>query len=102
MRILAAECSAAVAAHAAVGVDDDFAASQAGIAVRAANLKSAGGIDMDLHPPRAQFLRNRRLDDLAHDRLPDAGVADIGAVLRRNHHRVDEDWLVVLIQHSDL
>ena len=36
-RILAAEGAAAVPAHAAVGVDDDLAAGQAGVAVRAAD-----------------------------------------------------------------
>ena len=44
-RVLAGEGAAAVAGHAAVGVDDDLAAGQAGVAHRAADLEAAGGVD---------------------------------------------------------
>ena len=46
--ILAAERAAAVAAPAAVGVDDDLASGQSAIAVRAADHEPAGGIDVVL------------------------------------------------------
>ncbi len=49
-RILAGECAAAVAAHAAVRIHDDFAASQTRIAVRSANHETARRIDMELGP----------------------------------------------------
>ena len=44
-RVLAGEGAAAVAGHAAVGVDDDLAAGQTGVAHRAADLEAAGGVD---------------------------------------------------------
>ncbi len=47
-RIFAGERAAAVTAHAAVGIDDDFASGEAGIAVRTADDEAAGGIDVEL------------------------------------------------------
>src|SRR5579862_9828748 len=47
-RVLAAEGAAAMTAHAAVGVDDDLAAGEAGIAHRSADDEAAGGIDVVL------------------------------------------------------
>ena len=46
--ILAGERAAAVRRGAAVGVDDDLAAGDAGVAVRAADHEAAGRIDVDL------------------------------------------------------
>ena len=43
-RVLAAERAAAVAGHAAVGVDDDLAAGEAAVGVRAAELEVAGRV----------------------------------------------------------
>ena len=45
-RVLAGEGAAAVRGRAAVGVDDDLAAGQAGVAVRAADLEAAGRVDV--------------------------------------------------------
>ena len=47
-RVLAAERAAAVAGHAAVGVDDDLAAGQAGVADRAADDEAAGRVDEEV------------------------------------------------------
>src|SRR5690606_8661974 len=47
-RVLAAERTAAMAGHAAVGVDDDLAAGQAAVAHRAADDEAAGRIDVHL------------------------------------------------------
>jgi hypothetical protein len=46
-RVLAGERAAAVPAATAVGVDDDLAAGQAAVAVRAADLEAAGRVDVD-------------------------------------------------------
>ncbi len=45
-RVLAAERAAAVRGRAAIGVDDDLAAGQAGVAVGAADLEAAGRVDV--------------------------------------------------------
>src|SRR5690606_17147902 len=47
-RVLAGEGAAAVAGHAAVGVDDDLAAGQAAVAHRAADHELAGRVDVEL------------------------------------------------------
>ncbi len=46
-RVLAGEAAAAVAGHAAVRVDDDLAAGQAGIAHRPADHEAAGRVHVD-------------------------------------------------------
>ena len=45
-RILAGECAATMTAHAAVGIDDDFASGQSAVALRSADDESAGRIDV--------------------------------------------------------
>ena len=45
--VLAGEGTATVGTPAAVGVDDDLAAGQAGITLRATNDEQAGGLDLD-------------------------------------------------------
>ena len=47
-RVLAAERAAAVPAHAAVAVHDDFAPGQPGVALRPADDETAGGVDEKL------------------------------------------------------
>ncbi len=47
-RVLAGEGAAAVAGHASVGVDDDLAAGEAGVADRAADHELAGRVDEEL------------------------------------------------------
>ena len=57
-RVLAAEGAAAVTAHAAVGVDDDLAAGEAAVAVRAADDEATGRVDVELGVLVDQLLRD--------------------------------------------
>ena len=50
-RVFAAERAAAVPAHAAVAVHDDFAPGQTGVALRSADHETAGRIDEELGVP---------------------------------------------------
>src|SRR6478735_4994728 len=59
-RVLAGEGAAAVAGHAAVGVDDDLAAGQAGVAHRAADLETPGGVDEQPGRRRVEVHLQRR------------------------------------------
>ena len=59
-RIFARERAAAVTAHAAVGIDDDLAAGETGIAVRSADDETAGRIDVILRVRIHHVLRNDR------------------------------------------
>ena len=63
--ILAAEGTAAVTGHAAVGIHDDLAAGEPGVAVRAADHEPAGRIDEEPGAVVVQADRfQHRLDDL--------------------------------------
>ena len=66
-RIFAAERAAAVAAHAAVGVDDDLAAGEAGVAHRSADHEASRGIDVVLGVGIEQIGRDGRLNDVLQD-----------------------------------
>src|SRR5207302_5547966 len=63
-RILAAEAAAAMAPHATVGVDDNLAPSQAGVAHRSADNKSARRINVVLGIGIEQVGGDRGLDDV--------------------------------------
>jgi hypothetical protein len=91
------------AAAAAVGVHDDLAAGQAGVAVGAADLKAAGGVHMHGDagvPPRAQD----GLDDFVGHLLLEVGLLLVpdGVVLGGEHDGVDPDGLVASVFHRDL
>ena len=90
--VLARERAAAVAGGAAVGVDDDLAAGQAGVAHRAAGHEPPGRVDQHearLGQPlvRAQVRRDHRhqhvLDHVGADLLL---VVHVGMVLGRDQH----------------
>ena len=100
-RVLAAERAAAVAAPAAVGVDDDLAAGEAAVAVRAADHEPAGRVDV-VRDVVADPFAERRLDDLLDDELVDFCVRDVGRVLRRDDDRVDADRRVAVVLDRDL
>jgi hypothetical protein len=100
------ERAAAVRAGAAVGVDDDLAAGQAAVALRAADDEAAGRVDQVLGVLQP-FLGQHRLDDLLDDGFDERGlhlvaVALVGAVLGGQHHGVDAVRLAVHIAHRHL
>src|SRR6202012_1871287 len=84
-RVLAGEGAAAVRGRAAVGVDNDLAAGQAGVAVRAADLEAAGRVDV----PLGLLGDQARREDAFH-----IGADDLLDPLRRR--RVQADALLVL------
>ena len=59
-RVLAGERAATVAGHAAVGVDDDLAAGEAAVGVRAAELELAGRVHEHLEVVVGELLGQRR------------------------------------------
>ncbi|MCY1523250.1 hypothetical protein D9M68_581400 [compost metagenome] len=76
-------------AGAAVGVDDDLAAGQAAIALRAADDETAGRVDQELGLRRDQAVGEARLDDVFDHRFVDGLLRDFGRMLGRQHHRID-------------
>ena len=86
-RVLAAERAAAVAGHAAVGVDDDLAAGEAAVGVRPTELERAGRVDQHLEVVVGELLGDRGLDDV----LDEVGLhlpvdVDAGRVLAGDQH----------------
>ena len=101
-RILAAERAAAVAAHAAVGIDDNLAAGQATVALRSTDDEAAGRVDENLRVAGQHFLRQNFLDDLPGDEVSDRLVGRIGSVLGGNDHVGDLHRLAVDVLHRNL
>ena len=107
--VLAREGAAAVGAPAAVGVDDDLAASDTSIALGPADHKAAGGVDVVDGAVVDHVLGEDRGDDLLHDDLADGLVVDLRPVLSGDDNGVDADGdevplvgLVHLVLDGDL
>ena len=100
--ILAGECAAAMGSRAAVGVDDDLAPGEAGVAVRPADIELAGGVDVPdrvlADPALRQRLADIRLDDGAHV----LGGEILVEVLVRHHNLGDAGGLAALVLHRHL
>ena len=106
-RVLARKSAAAVRAGAAIGVDDDLAAGQTAVALRAADDESSGRVDQVLGVLGQPLLGQHRLDDLLAHRLVESvghtvAQAHLGRVLGRQHDGVDAVRLAVDIAHRDL
>ena len=101
-RIFARECTTAVAGHATVGVDDDFAAGQAGITMRTTNNELTGGVDVHGGVLFHQVSRQYFGEDLFLDAFAQVALIDVGRVLRADDHRVNPHRLAVGVFDGDL
>ncbi len=102
-RVFAAESSAAVPAHASVGIDDDLAARQARVAHGTAHHKPPRGIDVVFGIGIEQFGGNGGLDHVLKNVGVQGFVVDGLRVLGGNDHRIDAFWLIVgIVFHRDL
>ena len=86
--VLAGEGAATVRAPAAVGVDDDLAAGEAGIAVGAADGEAAGGVEVEDGVGVEERRGNHLLDHLLHGVLGDLLVVHRLVVLGGDEHGV--------------
>ncbi len=93
-----------MAGHAAVGVDDDLAAGEAGVAHRAADLEAAGRVDQ--RPVVGHVEVGAGVTQLGEDRLEDvrgdvgrehAVERHVGGVLGRQDDRVELDGAVAVV-----
>ena len=76
-----------MAGHAAVGVDDDLAAGEAGVGVRAAELELAGRVDEDLVVVVGELAGTQRRDHVLDEvGLEERLAVDAGRVLGRDEH----------------
>src|SRR6185436_18036851 len=91
--ILARERAAAVTAHAAVAVDDDLAADEAGVALRPADDEASGRVDQELRVAAQQTRRQHSPDNFVDAEFFDLVVGGVGGVLRRDDDVGDADRL---------
>src|SRR5271157_523819 len=87
-RIFSAESAAAVTAHAAVGVDDDLAAGEAGVAHGASDDEASRGIDVIVGVFVEQMSRNHGLNHMLQNAGAEFVVDDSLGVLSRDDDRV--------------
>ena len=86
-----------MASHAAVGVHDDLAAGQTGVAHRPADHESPRGVDVILGVRVQQTARNHRLDHVSQDFRAQLIIPDRLGVLGGDDHRIHTERLSVLI-----
>ena len=104
-RILAAERAATVGGGATIGVDDDLAAGEAGVAVRPADLEQAGRVDVDLVSAGSQPSGITSAKRPSHSRAASPGLlalVESRRVLGRDDERGRADRLLVLVFERDL
>ena len=101
-RVLSGEGSPTMPPHASISVDDDLAACEARVTLRAANHKLTGRIDQELGLLRQHALGKHRLDDLFNAEFFDFGVLGSFSVLCGDDNIGDAGWLPIHIFHGNL
>ncbi len=92
-----------MAGHAAVGVDDDLAAGQSGVAHRAADDEGAGRVEDVPGPGGVQVgQRHDRVDHVLGEVRPELVEAGALGVLAGDHDGLDRDRPVAVVTHGDL
>src|SRR5690242_21599613 len=86
-----------MASHAAVGVDDDLAPSQPGIAHGTADDEASSRIDVVLGVGIQKMLGNGSLDNLLKHFSTQSAIVDRLAVLSRNHDGIHTNRLMVRV-----
>src|SRR5439155_5660763 len=101
-RILTRERATAMAGHTTIGVDDDFATRQTGVAERPTDHEASGRIDEVLGLIVEQVRLDNGLDHVLLDVPLDLFVVDLGRVLSRDHDRVNSGGSTEAIFDGDL
>ena len=84
-------------AHPTVGVHDDLAAGQPGVAHRSANDEAPGWIDVVLGISVQQRCRNHHLDDLSEYLGPQRVSGNLFRMLRGDNNRVHPHRLAIAV-----
>jgi hypothetical protein len=91
-----------VATPTAVGIDDDFAAGEAGVALRATDDEFTGGVDEELGVLGKKLGGEDLLDDVLNEERLDGLVRDVGGVLRGDDDVDDLGGDAVHVADGDL
>ena len=100
--VLTGEGAAAVTAHAAVGVDDDFPPGQTGIALGSADDEITGGVNEEFGGFGQHALRQDFFDDFLDAEFLDLGVGFAGGVLGGDDDVDDAGGFAIDVFHRDL
>ncbi len=100
--VFARECAATVTTHPAVGINDDLASGESAIAHRAAHNKASCGVDVVEDFGGEQVSGDDLFDDFFDDAFADLFVADVGAVLGRDHDSGDFFGFAVFVTDGHL
>ena len=92
----------AMTGPAAIGVDDNLAAREARVPLRAADDELARGVDEDFCIVLEELSRNHRFDDLLDEILADLLQRHVLIVLGRDDDGLDSYCLAILIGNRDL
>src|SRR5205085_2474408 len=94
-RVLATECAATVASHAAVSVHDDLAAGEPGVAHGPANDEASGRVNVILGVLVKELRRDGDLDHVLQNVSVDGLVVHRLSMLGGDNDGVDADRLVI-------
>lgn len=103
-RVFAAKCSAAVGAHSAIGVDNDFSSCDARVALRTTDLKSTRWVDVigDISVNVVLVLLENWIDHMLSNNLVDPFLGQRGTVLSAEDDRIDSLWRVAFVCDRNL
>jgi len=101
-RVLAGKGTAAVTAHAAVGINDDFASGQATVTLRPADNEVAGRVDQVFGLRGQHFFWQDFFDDLFDAEFFDLGMWHISGVLGGDDDVDDAGGFAVYVFDGDL
>ena len=87
---------------AAVGINDNLAPGQTGVARRPADDKAPGRVDEIAGVRRQHFRRNHGADDVLHHRRVNVRVGDFGVVLGGDDDGIHRHGLTVLVGNGHL
>ena len=93
---------AAVPAHAAVGVDDDFPSGETGVALGTADHEASGRVDEKFRRGVEEILRDNLADHVGDEEAPDLVIFYIFRVLGRDDDVRHADGPTVLIKNGNL
>src|SRR4030095_12955556 len=94
--------AAAVAAHSTVRINDNFAASEPGVALWAADHEISGRIHQKLRVLAYHFGGQNSFDDFLNDKTANLRMLHIAGVLRGNDHARDSNGLAILVNYRHL
>ena len=100
--VLAAESTAAMTSHAAIGINDDFTAGQTSITLRTADNETTGRVDVVFGFRIQHFCGNNRCNNLFDNIFANLLVGNFRCMLGRNNDSIYTNRFAVIIFNGNL